>query len=96
MKNAGIGIAVFAVVDLLADNAALANNILNPDPEVQGDLEAFMNRYSDVLEKAAKEGYARDNDVYLLELAGTKYFKRARYNDSFISAWETVFKFLQR
>ncbi|MCZ2074442.1 MAG: hypothetical protein LC130_05505 [Bryobacterales bacterium] len=82
LKKAGIALGALGLFGLLAENTALAANIVAPPPNVQRALDEFLQQYRKSYEQALTSGCVSTSRWGHLHDAASKYLDEAGYPDS--------------
>ncbi len=81
LKKAGVAATGFAIFTLIAENAALANNIVDPPPHVQASLDNMLKWYAAVYEARVTRGFIKPEEWQALQDATMRYLSAAGFDD---------------
>lgn len=81
LSKVEVALGVFALFSVFTQNAALANNIANPPPNVQASLDAMLTMYGRALSEAEATGQLSQNTWGLLGDKLSEYMNAAGFDD---------------
>ncbi len=81
LKKAGVAATGFAIFTLIAENAALANNIVDPPPHVQASLDNMLKWYAAVYQARVARGFIKPEEWQALQDATMKYLNAAGFDN---------------